>query len=427
MNVLGVIFWFIVVIVVLVFIHELGHFLAARSFGVRVTEFMIGLPGPSIGFERNGCRYGVTCIPLGGYNRITGMEGGPENPNLERVLAYVYRQGKTDAEHVALACDLDEEDAETALVILDGWGSINAPGRSNKTDSYCAPKTDVFELGQPREVEDSKALLDAERACTYRSLSCWKRLVVLFAGPIMNLLLALILMLVIFCGIGLTVATTTISGVVEDGPAVSAGMQAGDTIVAINGAETPDWQSLTEAISSLQAGSEVTVDYMRDGVRKQTTFAVDTNENGAPQLGIYAGSAQHRLSVTEALVTSWEYFALTVQAYANLFNPATTGETISQSTSIVGIAVMSERAASAGLVPLLYILAVVSLSLGVVNLVPLPPLDGGKIVVEVIQRIARREIPVKIINAITIVVIVLLVLLFVVLLRQDIVNFILGG
>ena len=427
MSALGTIFWFIVVIVILVLVHELGHFLAARAFGVRVTEFMIGLPGPNIGFERNGCRYGVTCIPLGGYNRITGMEGGPEDPNLEQVLAYVYRQGSTDAEHVALACGIDAEAAEQALTILDGWGSINAPGRGNKTTRYAAPKTEEYGLGQAREVADPEALLDEERKHTYRALSCWKRLVVLFAGPIMNILLALVIFVMIFSVIGLPAASTTISEVVPDGPAAVAGMQGGDTIVAINGTETPDWATLTGAISTLKPGDEAAVEYMRNGVREHADVLVGTNTDGRPQLGIFAGQETRRIPVTEALATSWQYFTMTVQAYINLFNPVTAGETISQSTSIVGIAVMSERAAAIGIVPLLYILAVVSLSLGIVNLVPLPPLDGGKIVVEVIQRITRRDIPVKVINAVTIVVIALLLLLFVVLLRQDIVNFILGG
>lgn len=427
MNIISTVFWFIVIIVILVLVHEVGHFAAARAFGVRVTEFMIGLPGPSIGFERNGCRYGITAIPLGGYNRITGMEGGPENPNLAKVLAHVYRQGKTDIEHTAIACSLTDDEAETALMILDGWGSINAPGRSNKTDFFVAPARSEYEFGQPREVPDPQALLDEERSHTYRSLSCVKRLVVLFAGPIMNLLLALVLFLIIFCGVGLTVPTTTISNVVDGGPAQAAGMQAGDTIVAVNGQETPDWNTLIEATAALSIGQSISVDYERDGVRTQTSLVVGANENGAPQLGIFAGQAQQRLSVGEAVVTSWNFFVLTVQAYVNLFNPATAAQTVSQSTSVVGIAVLAERAASTGIVPLLYILAVVSLSLGIVNLVPLPPLDGGKIVVELIERVIGREIPVRVINAVTIVVIVLLVILFVVLLRQDIMNFIIGG
>ena len=73
----------------LVFIHEGGHYLAARAFGVRVTEFMLGLPGPSIGFTKAGTRFGVTAVPLGGYAKVCGMESGPVAEHAEEVLRCV--------------------------------------------------------------------------------------------------------------------------------------------------------------------------------------------------------------------------------------------------------------------------------------------------------------------------------------------------
>lgn len=427
MGAVSVIFWGVIVLAVLVVVHELGHFIAARAFGVRVTEFMIGLPGPSIGFTRNGTRYGITCIPLGGYNRITGMESGPEDPNLEQVLAYVYRQGVADVEHTALACGLSPEEAETALFILDGWGSINAPGRENPHEQYAAPKTGVYELGQPREVEDSKALLDAERQQTYRGLSFPKRLVVLFAGPLMNILLAFVILLVVFCGVGIPVVSTQLSSVVEDGPAAAAGLQAGDRIVAIDDTPIDDWESLSLALLEVEPGATVAVGYERDGVEHTAQVTTVVSKDDTAQLGVYAGTEQFRLSVPLGLQASWDYLAITVWSYASLFNPATAADTLSQSTSVVGIAVMSQQAASAGIVPLLYFIAVISLSLGIVNLLPVPPLDGGRIVVEVIQRIAHREVPTKVINGITIVVIALLLVLFLFMTQQDIARFVLGG
>lgn len=427
MGVISVIFWGVVVLAVLVLVHELGHFIAARAFGVRVTEFMIGLPGPSIGFTRGGTRYGITCIPLGGYNRITGMESGPEDPNLEQVLAHVYRQGMTDVEHTALACGLTPEQADMALYILDGWGSINALGRENPHDQYAAPRTDVYELGEPREVEDPKALLDAERAQTYRGLSFPKRLVVLFAGPVMNVVLAFVILLVVFCGVGVSVASTQLASVVEGGPAAQAGLQAGDKIVSIDGKAVDDWQALSLALLEVEPGQTVSVGYERDGAEHVAQVTTEVSKDNTAQLGVYAGTERVRLSVPQGLQVSWSYLALTVQSYANLFNPATAGEVLNQSTSVVGIAVMSSQAASAGVLPLLYFMALISLSLGIVNLLPVPPLDGGKIVVEVIQRIAGCEVPTKVINGITIVVIALLLLLFVFMTQQDIVRFVLGG
>lgn len=421
------VFWGVVVLLVLVVVHEAGHFIAARAFHVRVTEFMIGLPGPNIGFKWHGTKFGVTAVPLGGYNRITGLEAGPEDPNLGRVLAYVYRQGAADEEHVALGCGLSADEAADALAILDEWGSVNAPGRDNKTDKYAAPETGEFALGQPREVPDEKALLDSERAQTYRGLKMWQRLVVLFAGPLMNVALAVVLLLVLFCGIGVSVASPTISGVTEDGPAAAAGLQAGDTIVELDGTRVEEWADLTEALSGLSAGREVSLSYERDGREHRTSVTLGDAGQGKAQLGVLAGVAQKQMAPGEALKSSWDYLVLTVGSYASLFNPATAGETLSQSSSVVGIAAVTKQAAETSVVSLLYIVAVISMSLGIVNLVPLPPLDGGKIVVELVQKVIRREIPARVISTITTVVIVLLLVLFVVLVRQDVLRFFMGG
>lgn len=424
-NALLTIFWGLVVLLILVVVHELGHFVAARSFGTRVTEFMIGMPGPNIGIEHNGCRYGITCIPLGGYNRITGMEGGEEDENLEQVLAYTYRHGAVDVEHVATGCGISQDDAEFALTMLDGWGSINKPGRSNKTDKWCAPKTDALALGEARQVEDPKALLDAERAQTYRGMSFPKRLVTLFAGPLMNVIFAVVLLLVALCGIGMDYTTTTIESFSDGSPAIAAGLQEGDTITSVDGTEVISLGQVRQQLTDKKAGDTVQVGYTRDGVALNTSVTLIDDGNGNALLGVLGATGKYRLGVIEALQSSWDMLVSTVQAYANLFNPSTAAETVSQTTSMVGVSVVAKQAADTGVFNLLIIMAVVSLSLGVVNLLPVPPLDGGKIVTECIERVAHRPVPVKVINATTIVFIALMMLFFFYMVHQDVVRFIL--
>lgn len=424
-NVLLTIFWGLVVLLILVLVHEWGHFIAARKFGARVTEFMIGMPGPNIGFERNGCRYGITCIPLGGYNRITGMEGGEEDENLEQVLAYTYRHGSVDVEHVAAGCGISEDDADFSLAVLDGWGSINKPGRSNKTDKWCAPKTETLALGEPREVQDPKALLDSERAQTYRGLSFGQRLVTLFAGPFMNILFAVILLLVALCGVGMSYTTTTIDSFSDGSPAAEAGLQVGDTITSVDGTEVESLSGVRSILNEKSAGDVVEVDYTRDGSSYAASVKLADDGNGNPILGVLGTVDQYRMSPVDALQSSWNMLVLTVQAYANLFNPSTAAETLSQSSSVVGISIVAKQAADTGIFNLLIIMAVVSLSLGVVNLVPVPPLDGGKIVTECIEKVMRKPVSVKVINATTMVFIALMLIFFVYMVRQDIFNFIL--
>lgn len=115
MDILLTILYLLIVLSVLVFIHEGGHFLTAKMFGIRVTEFMLGLPGPNLHFKFRGTKFGVTCIPLGGYAKVCGMEAGNLKPHLENVLAYVHKSGKASINQVANELEIPFEQAEDAL------------------------------------------------------------------------------------------------------------------------------------------------------------------------------------------------------------------------------------------------------------------------------------------------------------------------
>ena len=172
----------------LVFIHEGGHFLAARLFGVRVTEFMIGFPGPSIGFTKGDTRFGVTCVPLGGYANVCGMAPASGSPHLKRVLGYVYRKGEVYCEDVAHDLFLSDDEAYELLEELSDWGSIKRPKRKDKYNVYRVPAKGAFKEGQPRPVGNLQTFFEKEKSCQYSALPFWKRSVILLAGPFMNLL-----------------------------------------------------------------------------------------------------------------------------------------------------------------------------------------------------------------------------------------------
>ncbi|MDO4183322.1 MAG: site-2 protease family protein [Coriobacteriia bacterium] len=353
----------------LVFIHEGGHFLTARAFGVRVSEFMLGFPGPGLSFKRGETRFGVTCVPLGGYARVCGMEAGEQSPHLEKVLACVYEHGTMDLEDVAQACDISEDDAEDALVELVEWGSLTAPKRTDPYNTYRAvesphyskralakrqaaglPEPPRYEEGQARPVEDAHALFESELSQQYCNLPFWKRCVILIAGPGVNVLFALLAFVLIYSVLGFDVQNQ----------------------------DTGEIQ-------------HITVDPLR---------------------AIQAGCA---------------YLVMVVQAVINLFNPVTVGDTISNSTSVVGIAVMSKSAFEAGLVDALAFTAMISTSLGIMNLLPIPPLDGGRLVVEVIQKLRRKNVSVRAMNTATLIGMGLFMLLFVVMINQDVQRFIFGN
>jgi len=422
-----VIFWGIVLLSFVVVVHEFGHFIVARAFGVRVTEFMVGLPGPSIGFTHKGTRFGITALLFGGYARIAGMEPGDEDPLLADALAYVWRHGTCDATHLAAGLDITDPHAEDLLVILSGWGSITTPKGSLTGKTYLAPAIDGYQKGEARLVDDPVALLDEQRKGTYRALPCWKRLLILFAGPAFNLVLALIIFIGLFSIHGVYEASTTLYDVVAGSPAATAGIQAGDTIVQIDGVEIPDWETLVAVVDAHEPGDQVSVAYLHDGQRHDVSLVLTDNGQGHPALGIYAGSELVHMSLWESTKQTGTYFLLVLDAIGQLFNPATMAQTLDQSTSVVGIAYEAKAAADQGFLSFLLIIAAVSVSLGFMNLLPIAPLDGGKIVIEVIQRIRGRELSLKATNIINVIGIGFVMLLFMYLLFQDMFRYVLGG
>jgi regulator of sigma E protease len=340
-----------VVLSVLVFVHEGGHFLVARAFGVRVTEFMLGLPGPNLGFTWHGTKFGVTAVPLGGYAQVCGMVEPESEPKLmARVLDYVYAHGEVALEDVAEDLRIDEEVAYVALEELSEWGSIVRPQRRDRYNIYRTPATQDVPLGTERPLHDAWSFFLDERAQQYSSRPFWKRCLILLAGPGMNLLFAILAFVFVYSIIGVDLQNPNTGEVVH----------------------------LT-------------------------------------------------LAPWEAIAAGFRYIGMVIIAILGLFNPATIGETISNSTSIVGIAVMSKSALDAGLLNLLMFSALISISLGLMNLLPIPPLDGGRFVIEVVQRLSRRSVPIRIQNAVSIVGMALFMLLFVVMLNQDIQRFVFGN
>ena len=350
----------------LVFIHEGGHFLAARAFGVRVSEFMIGLPGPNIGIQRGETKFGLTAIPLGGYARVCGMEPGEMSPHLKAVMTSVYARGTAIMEDVAADCGITDDEAYEALEELVEWGTIVGPKKTDEFNVYRTPAIKstgrerrrlrrmdmpVYERdeGAPDRLLNPDAYFRDEYRQQYRSLPSWKRIVILLAGPGVNLLFAMVAFVLIYSLIGF------------------------------------DYQ-------------------YSDGTIQHVT-----------------------VSPLRAVEAGFTYIGMVVQAVAGLFNPQTAAETVSQSTSVIGIAVMSKSAFEAGFTNTLMFTAMLSVSLGIMNLLPIPPLDGGRFVVEVYQRIRRKVVGARAMNYLSFAGMALFMLFFIVMMNQDIQRFIFGN
>lgn len=416
---LSALFWGVLTFSLLVVIHEGGHFLAARMFGVKVHEFMVGLPGPAIRYHAKKTTYGITAIPLGGYVRIAGMEPGPEEPLLGPALAAVTRLGTADATAVGLELGIEYDEADRLLLTLADWDAIEpleGEDRSFRSKFSAA------------DADDPVALLDKARSVTYRALSTGKRVIVLSAGVVLNLLTAVLVFTLVLTVFGRPQPTLTVAEVSAGSAAAESGIRAGDTVVALGDKTITEWTDVTETIAQNEPGDSIEVVLVRDGAEKTVTAVLGTRPGtDQPMLGVGPEFEQIRLGLLQAMLESLSYIGLTFVAIAGFFNPATFSQSISGASSVIGASYIAAEAAQSSPIDYAAIVALLSLSLGVINVLPIPPLDGGKIAVELLERVAHRQLPRNVSLAISATGAILLFALIGYLMYSDVLRFIVSG
>ncbi|MDO4806792.1 MAG: M50 family metallopeptidase [Coriobacteriales bacterium] len=453
---LSSVFWGLVLLSILVFVHEGGHYLAARAFGVRVTEFFLGLPSRfklSRKSKKCGTEFGVTVFMLGGYNRICGMEIA-EDELLAPAFAIVQREGRVKVEDLAEELGIDVDRAYALLVGLADLAAIrpfydpdlgeyptqkeypasfetlardaNMLTEYDKGHDFSLPGS--TEVAQPRPLEDAEEQLAQESAKTYRGIGFAKRLLILCAGPLVNLILAFVLVTGAFMAVEYEVLdNVNVVGTVTEGSiAQAAGLEAGDKILQVGEASVSDWVDVSEALrAACEVGEDFPLVYERDGKRHEVVIDLPQDQK-VEAIGVRASTHTTHLTFGEAAKHAVDYAKMVGGVAVRLIMPQHTMEVLEQSTSIVGVSVMASRAASAGIFEVIALLAAVSMSLGFMNLLPIPPLDGGKMVIEVVQLLIRRPLSPKAQAALSYVGVAFFVFVFVFVLRNDILRFVLG-
>ncbi len=374
-------------------LHELGHLAPAKAFGVRVGQYMIGF-GPTLWSRRRGeTEYGVKAIPLGGYISMAGM----------------YPPGPEDAADTAGA---EEQRA------AGGAPTITATETPARADRRSARGRFFQTMVQDARAVNDETMIGAEDRVFYR-LPMWKRIVIMLGGPFMNLVFAMVLFALLFTGIGVQTATSTVASLsdcvpaadgtcqIAETPAAQAGIEPGDRIVSIDGTPVADFAEASSLIQSAP-GRTLRVVVERDGSERAltvtpvpiTTSVTDADgevrEERVGFLGIrptaefvrqpiWAGPAAAVENVGAVAGVIVQLPVKVADTAATLF----TGEERDPNgpLSVVGASVLAgEVAASeapvlnrvAGIIGLLGSL---NLALCVFNLIPLLPLDGGHVVV----------------------------------------------
>lgn len=324
---MNTIFSFILVLGLLIFVHELGHFLFAKLFGVRVLKFSLGF-GPRVAGKVIGeTEYVISAFPLGGFVKMFG-----ENP--------------------------DELEATSE-----------------------------------------------DRDVSFAHKVVWQRFLIVLAGPLFNLLFSVLLFFMVFTFVGIPTAvdTTRIGTVTEKSPAALAGMQAEDVILQIDAKETLSWLDVLEAVKG-SGGKSISVKIQRgnEQLSLEIVPAIDSVKNVFGEevekrfmIGIvkadeltYEKSNVFR-SLRDALSQTWMYIYLTVMGFIKIIQQVVPASEIGGPILIAQIAGEQMKA---GWLNLIYFMGLLSVNLGILNLLPIPVLDGGHLVFLTIEGLRRKPL-----------------------------------
>lgn len=247
--------------------------------------------------------------------------------------------------------------------------------------------------------------------------SVLKRMLVVAGGALFNILFAVLLFIVAFMGLGTSTSEPLIGEVSEDYPAYEAGLESGDRILSINGTAVDSWSDMTALIQS-NVGEELALTVERDGETLELSVTPVENENGTGVIGIVA--ARESVSVFEAVKIGFvQTYELTKLVLVSLWQMIT-GAIGLELAGPVGVGQMVGQAASYGFFNFLVFIAAISVNLGVVNLLPLPALDGSRLVFLLIEGIRRKPISPSVEGTIHFVGFILLMVLMVVITYFDI-------
>ncbi len=304
----------LLVLAVLIIVHEIGHYFAARKIGIPVYEFSVGF-GKLLWSRKNkdGVQFSLRLIPLGGYVKMAGEEPG-----------------------------------------------------------------------------------DTEAPNGYSSRRPWEKMLVSFAGPFMNLVAGAVIFIMVFAVIGVAMPSgePVIGSVLAGKPAVEAGLEAGDRVISINNQDIASWEALVKAISSQAPGSIISMEVERAGQTKSFqvgTVKADGGEHSV--IGIMTQVIYVRESLPNAVklgfIQTYDMTMLLFDSFGMIFSGSVPASEIS---GPVGITSMIGDVYQSGAASLLIFMGFLSINLGVMNLLPIPALDGSRIVFAVIEAVRRKPI-----------------------------------
>lgn len=367
---------FIIIFGSLVFFHELGHFLFAKKAGIMVREFAIGMGPKILALRKKETLYTLRILPIGGYVRMAGEDF--DTVELQPGFRVgVILNDADEVEKMYLNRDVSNPNVlflETESADLSKALFIEGYDEDGNLVKYNVSRNAViYEKGQETLIAPYDRQFDSK--------SLGSRAMAIFAGPLFNFILAFFIFLAIGLLHGIPTNEPIIKEVISDSPAYAAGMEAGDFVKEVDGKPIASWQEFTETVQ-VNPGNRLQMKVDRDG--ELVTLQVvpekvvkEGNEFG--QIGVMYESPVEK-NALKAFAFGAEQTYSWMKRIFELLGMLVTGKfTIDALSGPVGIYKATEEVAQWGLFSLMNWAAVLSINLGIMNLLPLPALDGGRL------------------------------------------------
>ena len=410
---------FIFIFGVIVVVHEFGHFYFAKKAGILVREFAIGM-GPKIFAHtgKDGTLYTIRILPLGGYVRMAGWgedkteikTGTPASLSLNEagVVTRINLSGK-QLDNLSLPMNVTSFDFEEKLEIT---GLVLEESKTYKVDHDA---TIVEEDGTEVRI----APLDVQ----YQNATVWGRLITNFAGPMNNFILGiLVFIFLMFMQGGIADSSSNAVTITDGGALQAAGLVTGDKILSVNGDATDSYTEVATIISKAAEDAKTAPSFdlvvEHDGATKNVTVTAE-KVDGTYRIGI---SPILKTGFVDKIVGGFQEAGATALLIVTALKNLIANFDVKQLGGPVAIYKVSAQAAEFGLASVLGLMAMLSINLGIFNLIPIPALDGGKIVMNILEAIRRKPLKPETESYITLAGVAVMVVLMIVVTWNDIIR-----
>ncbi|WP_247943318.1 RIP metalloprotease RseP [Streptococcus oralis] len=407
---------FILVFGIIVVVHEFGHFYFAKKSGILVREFAIGM-GPKIfaHIGKDGTAYTIRILPLGGYVRMAGWgDDATEIKTGTPVSLTLAEDGKVKRINLS-GKKLDQTALPMQVTQFDFEDKLFIKGLVLEEEKTFAVDHDATVV-EADGTEVRIAPLDVQ----YQNASIWGKLITNFAGPMNNFILGVVVFwILIFLQGGVRDTQTNLFHVMPEGALAKVGVAETAQITKVGSHEVKNWQDLIQAVEADtkdKTAPTLDVTISENGSEKQVTVTPEENQ-GRYILGVQPGIKSDLLSMfVGGFTTAADSGLRILSALKNLiFHPD-----LNKLGGPVAIFKASSDAAKNGIENVLYFLAMISINIGIFNLIPIPALDGGKIVLNILEAIRRKPLKQEIETYVTMAGVVIMVVLMLAVTWNDI-------